>query len=500
MVSTNSLNSVAQGGQRSSNALHSLPAQVKNPSRNIRQDARQGLDWAAGKIGAPFINRAQPSKNKEAGQSTLTPNGNSNGRSILWKAIAGAAGLTGFIVLARSQGVFLGTGSLPNGSKISDPNEFVGPIDNRFANATALGNLTQDVFPSKNLTEQSFAALPFAIKEECSVEALFSCMNEESSSIEALPFDIKEEQPSGEALPSMTEKSSIVSEMEADVIETEAEGIQTEPENGEVVFQEDSPVTEVVENPGMGFRPEFDIYSQLPPFPLDSKDDIDTDKEVPNSRERIALSPNVRLESPKDELTCPIGSASDAGGAPIHHASENADLDLVKSLVQEGANVNACDQNDWTPLIWATSLNHSDVVKYLIEQGADTGLKSTNGTVPLHWAALNGNVDLMQLFLSSGADGDAVNLCGHSVVSLAVSSGKSDAVKLVLKENPQINVKDQNGYLPLDIVTSKLLWDPRNRDLIEIDSLLRKQGAESSYYSQACSYLISFIQRIYSWF
>ncbi len=46
-------------------------------------------------------------------------------------------------------------------------------------------------------------------------------------------------------------------------------------------------------------------------------------------------------------------------------AAVSGHLDVVKYLVEKGADVKAADNDGWTPLHWAAELGLLDVVKYL---------------------------------------------------------------------------------------------------------------------------------------
>ena len=49
-------------------------------------------------------------------------------------------------------------------------------------------------------------------------------------------------------------------------------------------------------------------------------------------------------------------------------ASCNGDLNRVKQLVEQGADIHACNNG---ALYWASMKGHLDVIKYLVEAGAD---------------------------------------------------------------------------------------------------------------------------------
>ncbi len=72
-----------------------------------------------------------------------------------------------------------------------------------------------------------------------------------------------------------------------------------------------------------------------------------------------------------------------AGGTALMWASRNSLLDLMKALLDHGADVNARDAQGRTALMWAAYLNHADAVRLLLRRGADAGLKDGRGQTAL---------------------------------------------------------------------------------------------------------------------
>lgn len=73
----------------------------------------------------------------------------------------------------------------------------------------------------------------------------------------------------------------------------------------------------------------------------------------------------------------------------VHKAAQTGDLEQIKKHVEKSKDVvNAKDPNGWTPLHEASRGGHVEVVKYLIENGADFDSRTFNGTgeTPLWWA------------------------------------------------------------------------------------------------------------------
>ena len=50
-------------------------------------------------------------------------------------------------------------------------------------------------------------------------------------------------------------------------------------------------------------------------------------------------------------------------------------FDVIKFLVEKGADLNLRDSGNWTVLMYASYIGHLDIVKYLIKEGADPKLR-----------------------------------------------------------------------------------------------------------------------------
>ncbi|XP_059116234.1 histone-lysine N-methyltransferase EHMT1 isoform X5 [Peromyscus eremicus] len=61
--------------------------------------------------------------------------------------------------------------------------------------------------------------------------------------------------------------------------------------------------------------------------------------------------------------------------SPLHAAAEAGHVDICHMLVQAGANIDTCSEDQRTPLMEAAENNHLDAVKYLIKAGAQVDPK-----------------------------------------------------------------------------------------------------------------------------
>ena len=86
-------------------------------------------------------------------------------------------------------------------------------------------------------------------------------------------------------------------------------------------------------------------------------------------------------------------------GTPLHIAARSGKLEVVKYLVEKGANINAKDNHNktpWTPLHMAAVSEKWDVVKYLIEKGAGVNAEDQDLRTLLDWAVKNGKLNLVE--------------------------------------------------------------------------------------------------------
>ncbi|KFY45887.1 hypothetical protein V494_00717 [Pseudogymnoascus sp. VKM F-4513 (FW-928)] len=91
---------------------------------------------------------------------------------------------------------------------------------------------------------------------------------------------------------------------------------------------------------------------------------------------------------------------------PLHFAKSD---DMVRLLLDAGADVNDSPHQWGTPLHGAADRGDVSLAKFLLENGAHVDVPNANAATPLHIAAELGDLDMATLLLDTGAD---VNACG----------------------------------------------------------------------------------------
>jgi len=100
-----------------------------------------------------------------------------------------------------------------------------------------------------------------------------------------------------------------------------------------------------------------------------------------------------------------VNAKNNYGASPLHCASMDGNIKLVKYLVSAGADVNAKDNDGETPVCWSIrSKNSIEVVNFLFSKAKESNNGKTQyGKTPLHVAAHVGNVEYAKSLVSSGA-------------------------------------------------------------------------------------------------
>ena len=90
-------------------------------------------------------------------------------------------------------------------------------------------------------------------------------------------------------------------------------------------------------------------------------------------------------------------------------------MEAIERYLNDGVDINAADANGLTPLAWA-AVNDTpfEIAKFLIDKGANVNARDHIESTPLHDAAGAGHREIVALLISKGADLNARNKDGKT--------------------------------------------------------------------------------------
>ncbi len=148
--------------------------------------------------------------------------------------------------------------------------------------------------------------------------------------------------------------------------------------------------------------------------------------------------------------------ATQAAASRLFTATERGDLAAVKARLATGDPVDARNDRGWTPLMTAAKAGNPEMVKFLIEKGADVNAKSTSvtGSTVLSFAAEGSNLVVLGELLAHGAKINAPSSSGSTPLYFAVANHLTAVAEALLSAGADIEAgghTDATGahYTPL---------------------------------------------------
>lgn len=169
-------------------------------------------------------------------------------------------------------------------------------------------------------------------------------------------------------------------------------------------------------------------------------------------------------------------NAADIGGyTPLMNAAQNGNVAAVKMLLARGANVNRVSghadvqthtgnrakngplgQGEFTPLLLAAAFAPPELVKALLEAGADVRAKDMRGLTPLMLAVATDHQspETVRLLLAKGADVHAKDLNGETALDWAAKVGAPSTIEALTRAGASrtaASTREPDGPAPVDL-------------------------------------------------
>lgn len=129
--------------------------------------------------------------------------------------------------------------------------------------------------------------------------------------------------------------------------------------------------------------------------------------------------------------------------------------DLVKALLETGADWRSGQGRTMTVMDAAVYYNYERVLNELTEAGADWNTAGLEGMTPLHWAARRNRELMIDKLVARGADVNRKDDKGRTPLHLAAMFGHLSTAVALIAQGAQVNVPDSSGQTPLHIAAGK---------------------------------------------
>jgi len=214
------------------------------------------------------------------------------------------------------------------------------------------------------------------------------------------------------------------------------------------------------------------------PNPVEEEKPVEKEKSEPEPKKQIYHLHQAAKIGDIEQVKLLISKGADVNAkderekTPLCHAVTSGKMELIKLLVEAGADVNT---GKWPPLCQAVDENNMEIVQMLVEAGADVNAgkwpplcqavdennmaiaeyliaHGANVNAPEGWTALkeapyiDNNVEMVELLITKGAD---VNAGPYTPLHAAVKKDRSDIVELLIAKGANVNAKDKSGMTPL---------------------------------------------------
>ena len=160
----------------------------------------------------------------------------------------------------------------------------------------------------------------------------------------------------------------------------------------------------------------------------------------------------------------PRKAEDDPSTTLLHYAALKHDVQLMHMFINHGANCNALDSDNFTPLHYAVigDDDRPDIVELLINERAIVDARGSNQDTPLFMAAQKGFYQSAEKLIAAGASIEAVDETGCNALHIATCCDELNMINVLISHNINVDATDSFGNTALHYAAE------RNADIVSI--------------------------------
>jgi ankyrin repeat protein len=188
---------------------------------------------------------------------------------------------------------------------------------------------------------------------------------------------------------------------------------------------------------------------------------------------KAASAGHVDLVRVVIEAGADVNRRSGTGATALVEAAYAGQAEVARLLIAEGADVNASLDDGSTVLMAAAPGDHADIVRMLLAAGADVHGGPADGSTALMEAAYGGSAEVVRTLLAAGADVNAALDSGLTALMAAALGGYAEVAGDLLDAGADSAAEDSEGRTALTHGTA-------SGSAATVERLLASGGARDS--------------------
>jgi ankyrin repeat protein len=172
-----------------------------------------------------------------------------------------------------------------------------------------------------------------------------------------------------------------------------------------------------------------------------------------------------------------IGPSKKIYDYPLFRLIESDDVETLKLMVQQGADVNAIPK--WysdTPLIYAARKGKMNATKFLIQQGADIDARDKKGLTALDYARNEGHDEVVQILIQAGGQSTPLAREMESPLFSDEVLINPDRLRKLLRHGADLKARNKYGWTPLLNAMNGRVYSNAAKIMIEFGSDVNDPG------------------------
>ncbi len=164
-----------------------------------------------------------------------------------------------------------------------------------------------------------------------------------------------------------------------------------------------------------------------------------------------------------------INKYDEQGSTPLLTACANNKTEFIKALLDANANPNLAGKSglEATPLMQAAGFNNVEILKILIANGAQVNQLDINKDHALNWATYYGHLQAMELLIKNGADLELISKHGKAV-DVGFRLWHADSIAAVFRKYMNLEKIDKKS--------TSLISAVKANDVEEVSKLIKKSA------------------------